>query len=163
MGQAADKFGKSVLDCAHEKLMRGDVACAMTELFAGLHQLRRRVCDEQWEAFCIVCREHPICALLHEDPLTAYAYAKPNGFAPDAPVEPIAALRNVGDPLAAFVRRSRVAERLAQLRDKAWPLLETGNVRVVIHATFDLADVAQAHALMESSKHIGKIMLRVRA
>jgi len=57
----------------------------------------------------------------------------------------------------------RKAALARELRDKAWPLLETGNVRVVIHATFDLADVAQAHALMESSKHIGKIMLRVRA
>jgi hypothetical protein len=58
----------------------------MGELFAGLHQLRRRVCDEQWEAFCVACREHPICALLHEDPLTAYAFSKPNGFAPDATI-----------------------------------------------------------------------------
>jgi putative PIG3 family NAD(P)H quinone oxidoreductase len=57
----------------------------------------------------------------------------------------------------------RKAALARELRDKAWPLLETGKVRVVIHATFDLADVAQAHALMESSKHIGKIMLRVRA
>ena len=57
----------------------------------------------------------------------------------------------------------RKAALARELRDKAWPLLETGKVRVVIHATFDLADVAHAHALMESSKHIGKIMLRVRA
>jgi NADPH:quinone reductase len=35
-------------------------------------------------------------------------------------------------------------------------------VRSVIYATFDLADASTAHALMESSKHIGKIMLRVR-
>ena len=48
------------------------------------------------------------------------------------------------------------------LREKVWPLFEAGKVRQVIHATFDLADAAQAHALMESSKHIGKIMLRVR-
>ncbi len=57
----------------------------------------------------------------------------------------------------------RKAALARELRDEAWPLLEAGKVRVVIHATFDLADVAQAHALMESSKHIGKIMLRVRA
>jgi NADPH:quinone reductase len=48
------------------------------------------------------------------------------------------------------------------LREKAWPLLEQGRLRSVIHATFDLADAPAAHALMESSKHIGKIMLRVR-
>ena len=47
------------------------------------------------------------------------------------------------------------------LREKVWPLFEAGKLRQVIHATFDLAQAPQAHALMESSKHIGKIMLRV--
>jgi putative PIG3 family NAD(P)H quinone oxidoreductase len=56
----------------------------------------------------------------------------------------------------------RKAEIARSLRDKVWPLLESGQVRQVIDTTFDLADVAKAHELMESSKHIGKIMLRVR-
>jgi putative PIG3 family NAD(P)H quinone oxidoreductase len=47
------------------------------------------------------------------------------------------------------------------LREKVWPLFEQGKLRQVIHATFDLTQTPQAHALMESSKHIGKIMLRV--
>lgn len=47
------------------------------------------------------------------------------------------------------------------LQSKVWPLLEQGLCRPVIHATFPLADVAEAHRLMESSKHIGKIMLEV--
>ena len=52
---------------------------------------------------------------------------------------------------------------LAQaLREKVWPLLEQGRIRQVIHATFDLPDAPKAHALMESSRHIGKIVLRVR-
>jgi NADPH:quinone reductase-like Zn-dependent oxidoreductase len=42
-----------------------------------------------------------------------------------------------------------------------WPLLSTGRVRPVIHATFPLAEAAAAHALMESSNHIGKIVLTV--
>ena len=62
--------------------------------------------------------------------------------------------------------RASPAERKAalarELRQRVWPLIEQGRVRSVIHATFDLADVAKAHALMESSKHIGKIMLRVQ-
>jgi putative PIG3 family NAD(P)H quinone oxidoreductase len=57
----------------------------------------------------------------------------------------------------------RKAEIAQSLRDKVWPLLESGQVRQVIDATFDLVDVAKAHELMESSKHIGKIMLRVAA
>ena len=53
---------------------------------------------------------------------------------------------------------------LAQaLREKVWPLLDQGRIRQVIHATFDLADAPKAHALMESSAHIGKIVLRVGA
>ena len=45
------------------------------------------------------------------------------------------------------------------LRAKVWPLLEAGSVRPVIHSTFAAADAAQAHALMESGQHIGKIVL----
>jgi len=48
-----------------------------------------------------------------------------------------------------------------ELREKVWPLLEAGTVRPVIHKTFPLTEVAEAHRLMESSKHIGKIMLAV--
>ncbi|MEZ5662210.1 MAG: NAD(P)H-quinone oxidoreductase [Burkholderiaceae bacterium] len=45
------------------------------------------------------------------------------------------------------------------LKDKVWPLLEQGRVKPVIHSTFAAADAAQAHALMESNTHIGKIVL----
>jgi len=47
------------------------------------------------------------------------------------------------------------------LREKVWPLVESGKIRAVIHKTFPLAEAAQAHALMESSAHIGKIVLTV--
>jgi NADPH2:quinone reductase len=53
--------------------------------------------------------------------------------------------------------------QLAQaLRDKVWPLIEAGKVKPVIHRVFDAAQAAQAHALMESSTHVGKIVLRWR-
>lgn len=42
-----------------------------------------------------------------------------------------------------------------------WPLIETGRVKPIIDTTFPLADAAKAHALMESSSHIGKIVLTV--
>ncbi len=44
---------------------------------------------------------------------------------------------------------------------KVWPKLEAGTVAPVIHATFPLAEAEAAHRLMESSEHIGKIMLTV--
>lgn len=45
------------------------------------------------------------------------------------------------------------------LRERVWPLLASGTVRPVIHSTFAAADAAQAHALMESNQHTGKIVL----
>lgn len=45
------------------------------------------------------------------------------------------------------------------LRAKVWPLLASGAVKPVIHSTFPAADAAQAHALMETNGHIGKIVL----
>lgn len=48
------------------------------------------------------------------------------------------------------------------LLEKVWPLLEAKKVRPIIHATFSLAEAQKAHELMESSAHIGKIVLRVK-
>ncbi len=50
-----------------------------------------------------------------------------------------------------------------ELEEKVWPLLSAGKVRPVIHQIFALSDVVEAHRLMESSTHIGKIMLKVGA
>lgn len=47
------------------------------------------------------------------------------------------------------------------LQAKVWPLLASGQCAPVIHGVFPLSDVAAAHRLMESSEHIGKIMLTV--
>jgi putative PIG3 family NAD(P)H quinone oxidoreductase len=47
----------------------------------------------------------------------------------------------------------------AALKEKVWPLLERGQAKPQIHATFPLAQAAEAHRLMESSQHIGKIVL----
>jgi NADPH2:quinone reductase len=47
----------------------------------------------------------------------------------------------------------------ADLRAKVWPALDAGRCAPVIHATFPLAQAAAAHRLMETSQHIGKIML----
>ena len=47
----------------------------------------------------------------------------------------------------------------AALRANVWPLLEQGRVKPVIHSTFDASRAAEAHALMETNQHIGKIVL----
>ncbi|MBT8412527.1 MAG: NAD(P)H-quinone oxidoreductase, partial [Octadecabacter sp.] len=50
----------------------------------------------------------------------------------------------------------------AELAEKVWPLIAAGKVAPVIDQVFDLGDAASAHARMESSAHIGKIVLKVR-
>ncbi len=49
----------------------------------------------------------------------------------------------------------------ANLRQHVWPLIEAGKIKPVIHQRFPLEQAAQAHAMMESSTHIGKIMLEL--
>jgi NADPH2:quinone reductase len=48
------------------------------------------------------------------------------------------------------------------LQKNVWPLLESRKIKAVIHAVFPYHDVEKAHILMESSAHIGKILLKVR-
>ena len=53
------------------------------------------------------------------------------------------------------------AKIAANLRQHVWPLLESGVIKPVIYQTFPLEQAAQAHTLMESSSHVGKIVLEV--
>jgi NADPH:quinone reductase len=61
------------------------------------------------------------------------------------------------------LRSRSVAEKTA-LRDSieqhVWPLVAAGAVRPIVYSVFPLAEAAEAHRLMESSRHIGKILLR---
>jgi NADPH:quinone reductase len=47
----------------------------------------------------------------------------------------------------------------AALRERVWPLLEQARVKPVIHSVFDATRAAEAHALMETNQHVGKIVL----
>jgi NADPH2:quinone reductase len=47
------------------------------------------------------------------------------------------------------------------LRERIWPLIEAGKIKPVVYKTFPLAEAREAHKLMESSQHIGKIVLTV--
>ena len=53
------------------------------------------------------------------------------------------------------------AQIARELRERVWPLLAAGQIKPVIYQTFPLEEAAAAHTLMESSAHVGKIMLRV--
>jgi NADPH2:quinone reductase len=51
------------------------------------------------------------------------------------------------------------AQIAASLKKTVWPWLEAGTVKPVIHQVFAAADAARAHELMESNRHIGKLVL----
>jgi NADPH2:quinone reductase len=62
------------------------------------------------------------------------------------------------------LRSRTVAQKAAVaegVRQNVWPLIESGKVRPVIFKTFPLAEASEAHRLMETSNHIGKIVLTV--
>jgi NADPH2:quinone reductase len=62
------------------------------------------------------------------------------------------------------LRSRTVAEKGAiagAIEKKVWPLVESEKIRPIVHATFPLRQAAEAHLLMESGSHIGKILLTV--
>jgi len=62
------------------------------------------------------------------------------------------------------LRRQPIAEKariVESVRQHVWPLIESGRFKAVVHSVYPLAEAAAAHQLMESSMHIGKIVLRV--
>ena len=87
------------------------------------------------------------------------------GFMEGEPAATIDLRRILGRRLTitgSALRPRTVAEKGAiaeSLRREVWPLLERGVVAPVVYRTFPLADAAGAHRLMESSEHVGKIVL----
>ncbi|MDQ6641391.1 MAG: zinc-binding dehydrogenase, partial [Actinomycetota bacterium] len=64
--------------------------------------------------------------------------------------------------IATTLRARPPAEKatiVAAVREHVWPLIESGRVRPVVHLRYPLARAADAHREMESSRHIGKILL----
>jgi putative PIG3 family NAD(P)H quinone oxidoreductase len=55
-------------------------------------------------------------------------------------------------------KKQKIAE---ELHEKVWPLIESGKIKPKIDKVFPFKDVAKAHSLLESSKHFGKIVLRM--
>ncbi len=55
--------------------------------------------------------------------------------------------------------KAKIAEKL---RSRIWPLIENGKIKPIIAARFPMEDAAESHKLMESSKHIGKIILTMK-
>lgn len=83
---------------------------------------------------------------------------------PNAEVDFTRVLINRLTVMGATLRPQTVEEKAAIARNLSrdvWPLLDSGKIAPVMHGTFPLAEAAEAHRLMESSTHIGKIVLEV--
>ena len=66
--------------------------------------------------------------------------------------------------VATTLRARPAAEKaviVAAVREHVWPLIESGRVRPIVHASYPLGDAAGAHREMEASTHVGKLLLRV--
>jgi len=72
------------LDSCHSKLLDGNVREGMEELIGSLHRLRSSLPATDWKEKLTICRQHPILADLHLDPLTQRSFHKPRGYAGDA-------------------------------------------------------------------------------
>lgn len=73
-----------------------------------------------------------------------------------------ALLRKRGAVIATSLRARPVAEKatiVAAVREHVWPMIADGRVRPIVHSRHPLADASAAHAEMEASTHIGKILL----
>jgi extracellular factor (EF) 3-hydroxypalmitic acid methyl ester biosynthesis protein len=74
---------KAALDIVNDQLQAGWIAGALDELFDDLMG-RREEEPQDWPAYARSCLSHPVCRLLHQDPFTYRAFAKPRGYAGDA-------------------------------------------------------------------------------
>lgn len=66
--------------------------------------------------------------------------------------------------MATSLRARPAAEKatiVRQVRELVWPLLADGTVRPVVHSTFPLEEASRAHAVLEESSHVGKVLLTV--
>lgn len=73
-----------------------------------------------------------------------------------------ALLRKRGAVIATSLRARPLAEKAAivsAVREHVWPLIESGRVRPVVHATMPLAEAARAHQMLAESTHVGKVVL----
>ena len=80
----------------------------------------------------------------------------------DFDMRPISAKRLV---MTGSTLRPRTVEQKAaiadSLRERVWPLLSDGKIRPIIDSTYPLSEASKAHARMETSAHVGKIVLTV--
>lgn len=105
--------------------------------------------------------ERNIQCLAVDGCLLQIAFLMGSNFAFDAMPVMLKRLNLTGSTLRGRTCQQK-ADIASSLKTHIWPLLASGKCRPVIDTVFPIAQVQKAHALMESSKHVGKIMLLVK-
>jgi extracellular factor (EF) 3-hydroxypalmitic acid methyl ester biosynthesis protein len=79
-----DLYNDDLLNECYLRFLDDDIRCGMDVLVEGLRERRENSSDLEWNGFVDLSMKHPICKLLHLDPFTWRAFAKPRGYAGDA-------------------------------------------------------------------------------
>ena len=136
------KSGKTVTDHAVSKIVGAD--CRLMNIVSA-----EKVCTPKKDDTQVAARDGRIVQI---------AYQKGSKLEIDLMPLMIKRLIHTGSTL----RPRSVAEKAAiarALEEKVWPLLSSGRIRPQIHAVFPLKEASKAHEMLESSAHIGKIIL----
>ena len=136
------------------------------------NQLRKRLAAETLGTFCLVLASTCAIVVNGGGAVSDVGVALTFGLIVFAMIAALGGSKTEIDIARLFMRRLTItgstlrprsvefkAAIASRLRETVWPLLESGAIKPVIYKTFPLAQAAEAHALMESSAHIGKIML----
>ena len=149
------------LDAAIERLQDFDIAAGLDELF---EDLRARRADDPgaWSGYARACLDHPICELLHQDPFTHRAFAKPRGYAGDAVMmDYIYGLGEAGNAAGQATRLGRAIFQYMETRPSARGVryrrqliatlidgvAERGGARVLALASGHLREVESSNAV----------------
>lgn len=79
-----DLWDDRELNTALKRIEDGEVAEAMDDLIVSLKSRRDDSPDQEWAEYKVLCRNHPVSKIIHEDPFTFRTFDKPRGYAGDA-------------------------------------------------------------------------------
>lgn len=158
-GIHAELGREAALDAAWETIRSGRVEEGMSDLLLFLQARRVQSSPQEWDAFVRRCLGHPLRQLLHQDPFTGRAFAKPRGYAGDAELLDFIYGREEGWPVPAgtsdvgrqifeFTTRSPACEAVRARR---------GFVAEVIDRLVD--EVPQPHVLSVAAGHLREALL----
>jgi hypothetical protein len=80
----SDLYDDELLNSSYGQLEAGKIDVALRDLLRGLDERRSDSSDVEWKGFVQFCMLHPIRQLVHQDPFSLRAFAKPRGYAGDA-------------------------------------------------------------------------------